>query len=232
METDLLELPVEVMQLLDARELYRFFHTGDDEVMALRGVNFAIAEGEMIALVGPSGSGKSTLLMCLAGLDEPDGGTVWLKGNILSRRPEVEKTRLRAKYLGLMRQRDNLFPHLTVLENVQLARLFAGVRGGTDTSGVLDRLGIGARKSALPAQLSGGEQARASIAVALACRPQILLLDEPTGETDADTEKTILSVLADFRKDGSAVVVATHNPIIGHTATRVATMEDGRIVDG
>jgi putative ABC transport system ATP-binding protein len=232
MEAHLIELQVEVMQLLDARELYRFFHAGDEEVMALRGVSFAIGEGEMIALVGPSGSGKSTLLMCLAGLDEPDGGTVWLKGHILSRRPEMEKTRLRAKYLGLMRQRDNLFPHLTVLENVQIARVLAGDREGTDKTDVLDRMGMGARQSALPAQLSGGEQARAGIAVAMACRPQILLLDEPTGETDADTEKTILSLLADFRKDGGAVVVATHNHLVGRMATRAATMEDGRIVDG
>lgn len=216
------------MQLLAASELYRFFHMGGDEVMALRGVSISVGEGEMVALVGPSGSGKSTLLMCLAGLDEPDGGIVWIRGERLTRRPEAEKTRLRAKYLGIMRQKDNLFPHLSVEENLVLA----GSRMKGDPDDVLGRLGIKARKSFLPGKLSGGEQARASVAVALARHPQILLLDEPTGETDAATEKQILSLLGDFRKGGGAVVVATHNTAVGHFATRVLMMKDGQVTDG
>jgi len=216
------------MHLLDAVELYRFFHTGGEEIIALRGVSLSVGEGEMVAVVGPSGSGKSTFLMCLAGLDEPDGGAVWIRGERMTRRPESEKSKLRANYLGIMRQRDNLFPHLSVEENLALV----GKRMRADRGDVLERLGINARKSFLPGELSGGEQARASIAVALACNPQVLLLDEPTGETDASTEKRILSLLSDFRGGGGAVIVATHNSAVGRLATRVLVMKDGRVSDG
>jgi putative ABC transport system ATP-binding protein len=220
------------MPLLDATELYRFYHAGDEEVRALRGVSLAIEPGEMVALVGPSGSGKSTLLTCLAGLDEPDGGTVKVMDCVMTRRPESEKTKLRAKHLGIMRQKDNLFPHLTVLENVLMARMLADGGDPTEAVGVLDRIGMTARKSSLPAQLSGGEQARAGLAVAMACRPLILLLDEPTGETDAITEDAILGVLSEFRKGGGAVIVATHNPAIARLATRTLAMLDGKFLDG
>lgn len=220
------------MPLLDARELYRFYHAGDEEVKALRGVSLAIEPGEMIALVGPSGSGKSTLLTCLAGLDEPDGGMVRVMDSAMTRRPESEKTKLRAKHLGVMRQKDNLFPHLTVLENVLLAGALADWEDRTEAADVLDRTGMAARKSSLPAQLSGGEQARAGLAVAMACRPRILLLDEPTGETDAVTEDAILAVLSQFRKSGGAVIVATHNPAVARLATRTLAMLDGKFLDG
>jgi putative ABC transport system ATP-binding protein len=220
------------MPLLDARELYRFYHAGEEEVQALRGVSLAIEPGEMVALVGPSGSGKSTLLMCLAGLDEPDGGMVKVMDCIMTRRPESEKTKLRAKHLGIMRQKDNLFPHLTVLENVRIARRLANDEDQTEGVDVLDRIGMTARKSSLPAQLSGGEQARAGLAVAMACHPPVLLLDEPTGETDAVAEDAILAVLSEFRKSGGAVIVATHNPAIARVATRTLAMLDGKILDG
>jgi putative ABC transport system ATP-binding protein len=220
------------MPLLDARELYRFYHAGDEEVRALRGVSLAIGPGEMVALVGPSGSGKSTLLMCLAGLDEPDGGMVKVMDCAMTRRPESEKTKLRAKHLGVMRQKDNLFPHLTVLENVLIARRLADGGEETEAVDVLDRIGMAARKSSLPAQLSGGEQARAGLAVAMACDPRILLLDEPTGETDATAEEAILAVLNEFRKGGGAAIVTTHNPAIARMATRTLAMLDGKILDG
>jgi putative ABC transport system ATP-binding protein len=151
---------------------------------------------------------------------------------IMTRRPESEKTKLRAKHLGIMRQKDNLFPHLTVLENVLMARMLADRGDPTEAVDVLDRIGMTARKSSLPAQLSGGEQARAGLAVAMACRPLILLLDEPTGETDAITEDAILGVLSEFRKGGGAVIVATHNPAIARLATRTLAMLDGKFLDG
>lgn len=220
------------MPLLVAHELYRFFHVGDEEVKALRGVSLAVDKGEMIALIGPSGSGKSTLLMCLAGLDEPDGGMVRVMDSAMTRRPEIEKTKLRSEHLGIMRQKDNLFPHLTILENVSLARSLSDADDGADAPDVLDRIGMSDRKSSLPPQLSGGERARAGLAVAMACRPQVLLLDEPTGEVDADTEDAILAVLAEFRNKGGAVVVATHNPAVARTATLTLTMKDGKILNG
>jgi putative ABC transport system ATP-binding protein len=226
MEADLVELPVEVkMAAIEAREVYRFFHVGSEEVKALRGVDFVAAEGEFVALFGPSGSGKSTLLMCLAGVDEPDGGSVQVMGEAMTRRPEAEKAKLRAKYLGVMRQGNNLFPHLTVAENL------AFVRSGDGSRDILADIGIADRGRSLPAQLSGGERARAGIAVALASSPKVLLLDEPTGEVDAESEAAILSILAAFCAKGGAVVAATHSAGLARAAHRTATLRDGRMFD-
>lgn len=220
------------MLALEARELYRFFHSGEEEVKALRGVDFSLAEGEMVALVGPSGSGKSTLLMCLSGLDEPDGGKVSIMSEPMSRKPEAAKARLRAKYLGLMQQKNNLFSHLTVAENMAFAQGIAGQQDTGKATNILNRFGIGERSDSLPGQLSGGEKARASLAAALAATPRILLLDEPTGEVDAQSENAILAYLADFCKEGGAVVTATHNETIARAASRVCIMRDGKLSNG
>lgn len=220
------------MIVLEAGELYRFFHTGQDEVKALRGVDFTLSAGEMIALVGPSGSGKSTLLHCLAGLDEPDGGTVSVMGQPMSRQPEITKTKLRAKYFGVMRQKDNLISHLSIAENMSMAQALTSNAGSLNQQNILDRFGIAMRANALPAQLSGGELARAGLAVALVCQPNILLLDEPTGEVDGETEAAILNVLDDFQREGGAIVIATHNAAVAKRATRVFKMKDGKISNG
>ncbi len=218
--------------MLEAKELYRFFHSGDEEVKALRGVDFNVGPGEMVALIGPSGSGKSTLLMCLAGLDEPDGGSVHVCSQPITRRPELEKTRLRSKYLGIMLQKENLFAHLTVSENVRAAQVVSGAVDTTLVTTLLKQIGLDRRHNALPAQLSGGEKARAGLAVALSRAPKILLLDEPTGEVDAETESLILIVLETHRKAGGSIVVATHNAAVGRMATRILAMKDGRITHG
>ncbi len=217
------------MQVIKARELYRFFHTGDEEVKALRGVDLDVSAGEMIALMGPSGSGKSTLLMCLAGLDEPDGGNVMLMGETISRKPEADKLKLRSQHLGIMRQKDNLFAHLTVDDNIELARFISRQSGRSDA---LARMGMADRGSSLPPQLSGGERARVGLAVAMASQPKALLLDEPTGEVDAETETVILKILQDFRKTGGSVIVATHNPAVAAMADRMLTMQDGKVMHG
>lgn len=217
------------MNLVEAQELYRFFHTGEEEVKALRGVDVTVREGEMIVLVGPSGSGKSTLLHCLAGLDDPDGGTVRVMQQVMSRQPEINKTRLRAAYLGIMRQKDNLISHLTVAENIALARSLATNSRPSNSDNILDRIGIAKRATSLPAQLSGGELARAGLAIALACNPVVLLLDEPTGEVDGETESSILDLLNDYQRDGGAAVIATHNLAVARRATQVLKMDDGKI---
>jgi putative ABC transport system ATP-binding protein len=219
--------------MLEAKELYRFFHSGDEEVKALRGVDVTVNPGDFIALIGPSGSGKSTLLMCLAGLDEPDGGSVVVCSEVITRRPEYEKTRLRSKYYGVMLQKENLFAHLTVAENVRAAQAASGgVVNDDEVTSILERIGMNNRIQALPAQLSGGEKARAGLAVALARKPSILLLDEPTGEVDAQTEDQILVVLNEYRRAGGSVVVATHNAAVGRVATKILAMKDGRLANG
>jgi putative ABC transport system ATP-binding protein len=213
--------------VLEARDLYRFFHAGDDEALALQGVSLSVERGEMVAVTGPSGSGKSTLLACLAGLDEPDGGTVSVEGARLSRRPEEERAAVRARRIGVLFQHGNLIGHLSVAGNVALAQRLGG--RAADPDALLERCGIAARAHARPAQLSGGELARAGLAVALANDPAILLADEPTGELDADTGERVLALLSERATAGTAVVVVTHDTALAERAARTLTLRDGRV---
>lgn len=210
-----------------AESLYRFYHAGDDETLALQGVSLAVAPGEMVSVTGPSGSGKSTLLACLAGLDEPDGGMVRIADERMSRRSEEDRARLRARRVGVLFQQTNLVGHLTVAGNVDLARALAGRRG--DSADVLERCGIAHRARARPAQLSGGELARAGLAVALANDPTVVLADEPTGELDGITARRVLDVLRERASAGAAVVVVTHDPEVAAAAQREIRLLDGRI---
>ena len=221
-----------VEALLAAHELYRFFHTGDEETAALRGVSLTVAPGEMVAIVGPSGSGKSTLLACLAGLDEPDGGHVDVAGTRLTRRSESHRAALRARHIGVLLQSGNLIGHLTVAENVALAKALTPGRGGAGVAGILAEVGLGARASARPATLSGGEAARAGLAVALANDPQVVLADEPTGEVDGPNEDRVLDLLRRRVQAGGAVVVATHSSRVAAASDRVLHLVDGRAADG
>lgn len=217
------------MNALVAKGLYRFFHSGDTEIVALKGVDLTVAGGEMVALVGPSGSGKSTLLWCLAGLDTPDGGAVEIMGQKLPRCSELERARMRARSIGMLMQSGNLLDHLTVQQNIDLQRYLAGRHASDGTLNVLEAIGLGHRRDALPSQLSGGEASRAALAVALAVEPQILICDEPTAEVDAETEQAILSVLEGRRNDGGAVLVATHSEALAKVADRIVTIRDGRL---
>ncbi len=217
-------------EALEADSLYRFYHAGDDETLALRGVSLTASAGEVVAVTGPSGSGKSTLLACLAGLDDPDGGTVRVAGRRLSRRPEEERAALRARHIGVLYQQNNLIGHLTVEQNVALAQRLAGAdRGPAWRHTLLDGLGIAARASHRPAQLSGGETARAGLAIALANQPGVLICDEPTGELDEDTAGQILALLQQQAGDGTAVIVATHAEAVEGAADRVHHIVDGRV---
>jgi putative ABC transport system ATP-binding protein len=213
-----------------AQDLYRFYHVGNDETLALRGVSIAVEPGEMVAVTGPSGSGKSTLLACLAGLDEPDGGRVRVAGEPMSRRPETERAALRARQIGMLFQSNNLFEHLTVAQNIAVVqRLAPHSRSATRRHDLLARLGIAHRASARPAQLSGGETARAGLAVALANDPAVLLADEPTGELDGASSDAVLQLLHDHTDQGMAVVVVTHSPAVAHAADREIRLLDGRL---
>jgi putative ABC transport system ATP-binding protein len=218
-----------VTPVLRARDLYRFFHAGDDETLALRGVSISVDAGEFVAVTGPSGSGKSTLLACLAGLDEPDGGMVEVAGAPMSRRPETERAALRARTIGMLFQSNNLFDHLTVHGNIRLTQSLAGRRSGTAPDTLLDLVGLGARSDAYPTQLSGGEAARAGLAVALANDPALLIADEPTGELDTTTASLVLTELSRQAARGTAVVVVTHSPAVAARADRVVRLADGQV---
>jgi putative ABC transport system ATP-binding protein len=214
---------------LQAESLYRFFHAGDDETLALQGVSLEVRAGEVVAVTGPSGSGKSTLLQCLAGLDEPDGGMVRVGGDRLSRRPEEERARIRSRGIGMLFQQANLVGHLSVEANVALAQGLAGRMDAERRRDVLERCHIDDRASARPAQLSGGELARAGLAVALANAPSVILADEPTGELDDSTGARILHLLRDRAAEGAAVLVVTHSPDVAAAADREIHLRDGRI---
>lgn len=219
------------MRVLEAFDLYRFYHADDDETLALRGVSLFLEQAEIVALMGPSGSGKSTLIACLAGLDEPDGGRVIVMGRPMTRRPDGEQAALRAANIGFLAQSGNLFDHLTVEENVWLQRRLAGKQGGGGVQELLGRVGLAERRHSRPPELSGGEAGRAGLAVALAADPPILLADEPTGEVDPYTESLILDILEARRDAGGAALIATHSEAVAGRADRVIQLRDGRAGD-
>lgn len=220
------------MSVLEAFQLYRFYHAGEDETAALRGVSIHVHAGETVAVMGPSGSGKSTLLACLAGLDEPDGGYVELMGVRLTRKPEDVRANLRAAHIGVLLQAQNLFEHLTVEENVRF-QMHLGRNVDRDRlEHLLTDVGLSGRRRAYPSQLSGGEAARAGLAVALATAPPLLLADEPTGDVDAITERQILSLFEARRRDGGATIISTHSRAVSLHADRIVHLLDGRVTDG
>ncbi|HZC35550.1 MAG TPA: ATP-binding cassette domain-containing protein [Chthoniobacterales bacterium] len=223
-------LLVAMATILEARNLYRFFHADDEETQALRGVSLRVDAGEMVAVSGPSGSGKSTLLACLAGTDEPDGGEVRILGERITRRPEPQRAAIRARCVGFLLQSDNLVEHLTVEGNILLAMRLAGKENNHRLIALLEALGLIDHRDACPEQLSGGEAARAGLAVALAAAPKILLADEPTGEVDALTESWVLDLMEKHCQDGGAVIVATHSAVIANRARRVVLLADGKVL--
>jgi putative ABC transport system ATP-binding protein len=214
---------------VEARSLYRFYRSGDEETLALRGVSLAVVPGEVVAVAGPSGSGKSTLLSCLAGLDEPDGGTVLVGGTRMSGRPEAVRAGLRARRVGVLLQTGNLLDHLTVRQNIRLAQQVVGGRAAVAADVLLASVRLDHRAGAYPGQLSGGEAARAGLAVAVANDPDVLLADEPSGELDEDTEQAVLELLLARAEAGAAVVVASHSNGVRRIATRVVALVDGQV---
>ena len=218
------------MIALEAVDLYRFYHTGDEETLALRGVSLQVEAGEIVVVMGPSGSGKSTLMACLAGLDVPDGGYVAIQGNRLSRRSEPERAAIRAAEIGILLQSGNLFEQLSLVDNIRLQMRLAHKLDEQRLDQLVEQVGLASRRSAYPAQLSGGETARAALAVALATNPRVLLADEPTGEVDAETEQHILQLLSERRTNGGATLVVTHSTALAQYADRTIHLLDGRIV--
>jgi putative ABC transport system ATP-binding protein len=215
--------------MLRARDLYRFYRVGEEETLALRGVSIAVPAGQMLAVSGPSGSGKSTLLACLAGLDEPDGGSVYVHEARISHRPEHERAALRARHIGTLFQTANLLEHLTVRRNLELVQRIAGRRDRARADALLDAVGLTRRSGARPSELSGGEAVRAGLAVALANNPDVLIADEPTGELDGQSEAAVLQLIRDQADRGTAVVVASHSAAVTAMADQVINIRDGQV---
>ena len=221
--------------LIDMRGIGKQYVIGEGRVHALNGVDFSVAQGEMVAILGPSGSGKSTLMNVLGCLDTPDEGSYRLAGQAVEKMTEGQLSRVRGQTVGFVFQGFHLLPGLTALENVELPLLYRGVPERTRrrlAQESLRRVGLAQRMDHRPAQLSGGQQQRVAIARAMAGDPPVLLADEPTGNLDTVAGGEIMELLTGLHRAGHTVVIITHDPSIGASCPRRVVMEDGRLREG
>jgi ABC-type lipoprotein export system ATPase subunit len=219
--------------VIELDDVIRVFREVDVETVALRGVDLRVAAGELVAIMGRSGSGKSTLLQLIAGSDRPTAGRVVVEGIDLARADEGVRAQVRGARVGLVFQRENLVPFLSIRENIQLiVRLAGAAVDDIDIDSVLLRVGLHERAGHRPSQLSGGEQQRAALAAVAATRAPILLGDEITGELDSANADLLLNLLLDLHvAEGITVVLATHDPAVARRADRVVELRDGRVVE-
>ncbi len=219
--------------MLIAKSLTKEYRSGERTLAVLRDVSFAIQPGELVAITGPSGSGKTTLLGLLAGLDTPSAGRVILDDADMSRMSEDERARLRSAKVGFVFQSFQLIPTLTAAENVQVPLELRGESGAAQrASELLERVGLAARGSHFPMQLSGGEQQRVAIARAFANNPSILFADEPTGNLDAASGARVVELLEELNHEsGSTVVLVTHDPLVAARARRQIRLADGVVIE-
>ncbi|MDP6351935.1 MAG: ABC transporter ATP-binding protein [Alphaproteobacteria bacterium] len=219
---------------LEIRAVERHYVQGDRRLAVLRGASLAIGAGEVVALVGPSGSGKSTMLHIAGLLEHPDGGEVAIGGVACGSLSDRDRTRLRRSALGFVYQFHHLLPEFSARENIVLPQMIAGTgrrAAGIRADGLLALVGLEARSSHRPGQLSGGEQQRVAVARALANRPKLLLADEPTGNLDPETSAQVIGELLSLvRSENLAALIATHNPDIATRMDRTVRLADGKLV--
>ena len=216
------------MTYIQVKNSFKRYQVGETEMIANHDVNFDIEKGEFVIILGASGAGKSTVLNILGGMDTNDEGEVWIDGVNISNFDETQLTYYRRDDVGFVFQFYNLVPNLTAKENVELAAEI--VKDAWDAEEALKAVGLGHRLHNFPAQLSGGEQQRVSIARAIAKKPKILLCDEPTGALDYQTGKQVLKILQEMSRDyGATVIIVTHNTALAPLANRVIHMHDARV---
>jgi putative ABC transport system ATP-binding protein len=221
--------------IITTENLTKTYGAGAAETHALRGVNLAIPRGAFCAVVGPSGHGKSTLMHLIGGLDTPSEGRVTVDGTELTTLASGSLARLRARKVGFVFQFFNLLGSLTAAENVETAMMFAGVPEQEQKERarqLLELVGLGHKVDARPREMSGGQQQRVAIARALANDPDILLMDEPTGNLDSVAEGEVLEVVENLHRQGKTVIIVTHNPEIARRAELVIEIRDGVVVRG
>jgi len=220
-------------RLIELAGISRIYRMGDTEVRALDGVDLSIDEGEFVAIVGPSGSGKSTLMYLLGCLDKPSAGSYRLGGTEIASLDDAGLSRLRNREIGYIFQSFNLLPDLSVVENVCLGLVYAGedaVRARATATALASRFGLGDRLGHTPNELSGGQMQRVAIARGLACRPRLILADEPTGNLDTRTGAEIMAMFRRLNAAGHTVVLVTHDPNVAAQADRAVRIVDGKIV--
>ena len=216
------------MTYIQVKNSFKRYQVGETEIIANHDVNFDIEKGEFVIILGASGAGKSTVLNILGGMDTNDEGEVWIDGVNISNFDETQLTYYRRDDVGFVFQFYNLVPNLTAKDNVELAAEI--VKDAWDAEDALQAVGLGHRLHNFPAQLSGGEQQRVSIARAIAKKPKILLCDEPTGALDYQTGKQVLKILQEMSRDyGATVIIVTHNTALAPLANRVIHMHDARV---
>lgn len=219
--------------LVELENVYKIYYMGDSEVHALDGITLTIDRGEFVAIIGKSGSGKSTCMNIIGCLDVATSGTYRLNGKDISNYTDDELAEVRNKMLGFIFQQYNLLPKLTLLDNVALPLLYAGVGDNEQRERAmlsLERVGLSDKAKNYPSQLSGGQQQRASIARALAGNPSVILADEPTGALDSKTGREVMEFLKELHEEGNTIVLITHDNSIAAQAERVVRITDGRIV--
>ena len=221
--------------LIEIKNVYKIYGEGlESEVRALDGVSLAIDRGEFVAIVGQSGSGKSTMMNVLGCLDIPTRGDYFLDGTDVRELTDKELSRIRNKQIGFIFQQYNLIQSLTVLENVELPLIYQGI--GADRRRelalqALDRVGLSGRVKHKPVEMSGGQQQRVAIARAIATSPPVIMADEPTGALDSHTGQEVLRFLQQLNREGSTVILITHDNGIAATARRCVRLQDGKIVE-
>lgn len=219
--------------LLELRGVKKVYQNGGVAFPALKGVDLRVEEGEMLAIMGPSGSGKSTLLHLLGLLDRPTEGEYLLMGKPTSSLSEEERAYLRNRFIGFVFQAFFLLPRLSAVENVEVPLAYAGVppqERRRRALALLERVGLLDKAKSLPNQLSGGQRQRVAIARALALNPPLLLADEPTGALDIRTGEEIMALFQELNREGTTVIIVTHEPMVAEKTRRIVRVRDGEIV--
>jgi putative ABC transport system ATP-binding protein len=219
--------------LLTAERVRKVYRSAGADVVALKGLDLDVPEGQFLAVMGPSGSGKTTLLNCLSGLDEIDDGRVVVDGLSIHELSDARRTRHRAESMGFIFQAFNLIPVFTATENVELPLLLARVpeaEARERARATLTRVGLGHRLDRRPPELSGGEQQRVAIARALAGRPHLVWADEPTGNLDSEMAGAVMDLLGELHDEGLTIILVTHDPGVAARADRLITVKDGELV--
>jgi len=223
------------MNIIELNEVWKIYQMGEVKVEALRGLNFSVGKGEYVSVMGPSGSGKSTAMNMIGCLDIPTKGHIKLSGKDISQLEESELAQIRGKKIGFIFQSFNLVETLTAKENVMLPMVFQGYsreEREKKARELLEMVGLGDRINHKPSELSGGQRQRVAIARALCNDPEVILADEPTGNLDSKTGKTVMDFLRDLhQKEGRTIIVVTHDKKVADFADRMLYLKDGKIVD-
>jgi putative ABC transport system ATP-binding protein len=219
--------------MIELKDLHKSYHMGSNSLHVLKGIDFSVAEGEMVAIMGSSGSGKSTLLNILGILDEADQGSYTLDGVVIKNLNEKVAAQYRNQFLGFVFQSFNLISYKSALDNVAMPLYYQGVKRGEridKAMSYLEKVGLAAWASHLPNELSGGQKQRVAIARALASNPKVLLADEPTGALDSTTSYEVIELMQEINDEGKTILIVTHEDDIAHMCKRIVNLKDGIII--